>query len=80
MIESVALESLQSRGFCILRVLGEWHDDQGRRGQERRHNLHRKVHHLEGVRHTVLEVLLEEVLVDVLGEDTRRRSPISRYR
>lgn len=81
-IESVALELLQSRGFCMLKVPGAWPDDRGQREQELRHSLHHKVRRLErrleGVRRTVLEVLLEEVLVDVPGEDTRRRSPISR--
>lgn len=68
------------------KVPGVWPDDRGRREQQRRHSLHRKERrqerrqerHLEGVRRTVLEVLLEEALVDVPGEDTRRRSPISR--
>lgn len=64
------------------KVPGVWPDDRGRREQQRRHSLHRKERrqerHLEGVRRTVLEVLLEEALVDVPGEDTRRKSPISR--
>jgi hypothetical protein len=59
------------------KVPGVWPDDRGRREEQRRHSLHRKEHRLEGVRRTVLEVLLEEVPVDVLGEDTRRRRPIS---
>lgn len=57
----------------MLKVRGVWPDDRDRREQERHHSLQHEVRRLEGVRHTVLEVL-----VDVLGEDTRRRSPISR--
>lgn len=61
----------------MLKVPGAWPDDRGQREQELRHSLHHKVRRLErrleGVRRTVLEVL-----VDVPGEDTRRRSPISR--
>jgi hypothetical protein len=76
MTECVALESLQSRGFCMLKVPGVLHDERGQREQERRHNLHHRERRLEGERHTVLGGLLEGVLVDVLGEDTRRRSPV----
>jgi hypothetical protein len=60
------------------KVPGVSPDDRGRREQQRRHSLHRKERRLEGVHRTVLEHLLEEVLVDVPGEDTRRRSPVNR--
>jgi hypothetical protein len=60
----------------MLKVPGVLHDERGQREQERRHNLHHRERRLEGERHTVLGGLLEGVLVDVLGEDTRRRSPV----
>lgn len=58
------------------KVPGVWPDDRGLKRQAHHHNLLRTVRHLEGVRHTVREVRLEEGLVDP-AEDTRRMSPIS---